>query len=106
MRGSGLKLKWSLCPCGLQPGTEWQIIFYGASGVERFRGTNVGQLWDTAEGVPEVFEEHMRGYRAHALGISGGQEPCSLLLVPASKGGGFTRGASCLGWGGGFTLGQ
>jgi hypothetical protein len=55
----------------LQLGKEWQVVFYGASGIERFRGTNVGQAWDTAKGVPEAFQEQMAGYRAHALGISG-----------------------------------
>eukprot|EP00884_Botryococcus_braunii_P013156 jgi/Botrbrau1/21841/Bobra.0190s0055.1 len=54
-----------------EDGKEWQVVFYGASGIERFRGTNVGQPWDTAEGVPEVFQDQMHGYRAHALGISG-----------------------------------
>jgi hypothetical protein len=67
------------------------VVFYGASGVERLRGTNVGQLWDTAEGVPEVFEQQMRGYRAHALGISGAQDhPNHVVWVPTET----------LGWGG------
>ena len=56
---------------GLQPG--FQLLFYGDSITESYRGTDHCLPCDRCKGAPEVFARHWGQYNASAIAIGGDQ---------------------------------
>ena len=47
------------------------LLFYGDSITENWRGTSVGRLYPGGQGMPAVYQKHFGGYKSAVLAIAG-----------------------------------
>lgn len=57
------------------------LLFYGDSITENWRGTSVGRPYPGGQGMPAVYQKHFGGYKSAVLAIAGEQHQPALSAV-------------------------